>query len=155
MSLTSLDSHLPKVQPGYQTGRAQAGQANRPDHEAALEWQPLPKGDNFKPSAELAETQAAKPVGGVKSDQKIQELKKSTERTRTQAARNRQGSPKASDSKGGAANVQAARQPEPASATKQVKKAGMGQTQMGERKFPRPVDRGSYINNLKATFGEA
>jgi len=152
--LTSIHHHQPRFNPVQQTGRTHAGGAHRPDHEAAVEVQP--KADGFRPSPELAESQTVKAAGRARpEDKKVQELKKGTERTRTQAARNRQGAPaKASAAKGGAANVQPPRQAEPASATKGVKQTGMGQTQMGERKFPKPVDRGTYINNLKATFGE-
>ena len=149
MSL-SISQHLPRVQPGQQTGRSGVAAGHRPDDELAGEAQPLLKADGFRPSAELSEAQSVKPTGG---GQKLNELKKNTERTRTQAARNRVGSPKASEARGGAANVQAPKQPEPASATKQVQQTGTGQTRLGERKRPRQMDRGAYINNLKATFG--
>lgn len=48
--------------------------------------------------------------------------------------------------------MQAPRQQQPASATKQVKESNTGQARLGERK-PRVMDRGAYLNNLKATFG--
>lgn len=111
--------------------------------------------DEYRASAELSESRPLKPASELKSTQRVTELKKNTERTRSQAARNRVGSPKAAESKAGAANVQAPRQPQPASAVKSVLHAAnsSAQARVAERKRPRMVDRGSYINNLIATFG--